>query len=365
MKILFLSTATGQGHNSAASAVKEYFEENGCETVLGDILNCGNTKASGTVSNIYSNITIHIPKFFGFVYHLGELISSPKVKSVIYLINGFKAKALLEIINKENPDAIVCPHLFAGETVTKLRRKYKIMIPAFFISTDYTCSPFDEETELDYYIIPHKDLFDEFSGKGIPYEKLVPFGIPVAEKFRTKLDKTAARDEFGLTAEHVYTVMGGSMGFGNLDVLAKELLARDKDSQIAVVCGHNKKAFDKLSGIKNVVPFEYTDKVNVLMDAADVLLTKPGGLSSSEAINKNVPIVFTPPIPGCETMNSIFFKKHGVAYTAKNSSEAADMALELVNNKEKAQKMLKAQREFQVCDARNEIGKYILDHLRG
>lgn len=361
MKVLILSTATGQGHNTASESIKEYLDSQGCETVIMDVLKSTDKDVSSPISRLYANITVHIPWFFGLIYHLGELVSSSKRRSPIFYLNALYADSLYKKIAALNPNVIVCPHLFGAQVITKIREKYNLKTPTVAIATDYTCSPFTEETRLDVYIIPAKELKDEFVKKGIPPEKVVPIGIPVKSRFRNSTPKDEARKIFGLTAKHVFVIMGGSMGYGKMDKLASELLRRDPEAQVAVLCGHNEKLYKRLLNKPNVVPFEYIDDVDIIMDAADVLLTKPGGLSCTEALVKRVPIVFTCPIPGCETKNAEFLSSLGMAISVKSARKAADAAINLLRNSVNVQRMIETQNKYIDRHTAQKIGNLIIE----
>ncbi len=360
LKCLFLSTATGQGHNSAAAAIAEYMKTQGCKTEFLDILNLGKRDYSRPVSKLYANITVHTPLFFKALYLAGERVSSSRRRSPIYYLNALCAGRLLKEIQRIRPDVIACTHIFSAQAVTCLREKYGLKIPAAGVATDYTCIPFWEESRLDAYVIPAPALTDEFAEKGIPRGKIIPIGIPVRAQFQKKLPKQEARAEFGLTAGRIFVVMGGSMGYGDLRGLARELLAAVPDSQVAVLCGNNPKKLRDLTGAANVIPFEYIDTVGDLMDSADVILTKPGGLSSTEALVKRIPTVLTRPIPGCEQRNAEYLASLGAAAYAGGNREAAREARRLACDPAAAAKMIQAQEKYIAPGADRQIGDFLM-----
>lgn len=364
MKLLLLSTATGQGHNSASDSIKEYLDSKGCETLAMDVLKCGKKNTSLRASRLYTYVTVYLPDFFGLIYRLGDFISSSRRRSPVFYLNSLYAGSLYKKITDFKPDVIVCTHLFGAQAVTYIREKYGLRIPAVGIMTDYVCIPFWEETRLDKYIIPARELVGEFVKKGIPEEKIVPIGIPVKARFKNSGSKQEARAKFNLSGGHVFAIMGGSMGFGRIVRLSTELLRAVPDAKVAVVCGSNKNLYKKLCGIKNVFAFEYIDNVNELMDAADVLLTKPGGLSSTEAAVKRVPIVFTSPIPGCEEKNAEFLCRRGMAVSAGNVDKAVAAASRLLFDPAAVNKMLDAQKRYISGDAAEKIGDFLLGLLR-
>ncbi|MDR3552290.1 MAG: glycosyltransferase [Clostridia bacterium] len=363
MKVLILSTKTGEGHNSASKAVADYINTRGdCEAVVADILKSGNKNVSGSVSNTYAFVTTYIPWFFRFLYSLGALISSPKHHSPIYYLNSLYSKELMRKIGEIGPDVILCPHIFSAQAITYLKLVCGLETPAAGLVTDYTCSPFWEETRLEKYVIPSRVLREEFIKKGIPAEKLAPIGIPVCSRFKSRRSKQEARAAFGLSAEHVFVIMGGSMGYGRIPQLAGAIHERMPDAQVVAVCGNNRNLAEKMraQAPENLVVMDFVDDIEVLMDAADVLLTKPGGLSSTEALTKRVPIVLTDPIPCGEEMNARFLSSLGVAVFKPNIRDAADAAVALVRAPEGAAAMLRAQEEYFDRDTDIHVGELLI-----
>ncbi len=360
MKALILSTKTGQGHNSASHALKASLEAKGHEAVVADILKSGKKNVSAPVSAMYDNLILHMPTVFGALYHAGELVSSSKYHSPIYYLNSIYCERLYNGIEKIAPQAIVCPHIFSAQAITRMREKYGVNIPAIGIVTDYTCSPFWEETRLDAYIIPAPQLADEFVKRGLPAHKLHPLGIPISPRFKKKVSREEARRAFSIQAEKVFVVFGGSMGYGCIPEVVEGLVKRQPDAQVAAVCGSNKKLYYSLKGIKNVLPFEYIENVDVLMDAADVLITKPGGLSATEAMAKRLPIVFSLPIPGGEERNAEFLTSIGAAVYARKPEAAVNAAADLIQNPDRCAEMMKAQAKYINNHADDDIAKLLI-----
>lgn len=362
MKFLILSTATGQGHNSASLAVRECLEARGCRAEVLDVLKLRNSKTSRHVSCLYADVTVHVPYLFGLLYRAGMSLSRPGGCSPIFFLNTFYAKQLCSKICTYRPDVIVCPHIFSAQAVTWLRRKSGLTVPAVGLVTDYTCIPFWEESALDSYIIPSASLAAEFIQRGIPADRLVPIGIPVRSQFLRHTQKSEARQRLGLSLSgYIFLVMGGSMGYGNLAALAEGLLSAVPGSRVVALCGNNIPLFRKLSSMSHcITPLCYTEKVGLYMDAADVVLTKPGGLSSTEAIAKHIPTVLTHPIPGCEQQNAAFLARHGAAIFADSISRAVLEACHLALDKEAARKMAEAQEQFYPADTDSRIADYLI-----
>lgn len=361
MKFLILSTSTGQGHNSAAAALKESLESCGCEAAVMDVLKSGKKNVSDRVSGMYTSVTLHFPALFRFLYHLGEVVSSPRRRSPIYYLNALYAPELYQKIRAQKPDCIVCTHIFSAQAVTRVCERYGLKIPTAGVMTDYTWSPFWEETRLDAYIIPVPELTEEFASRGMPRGKLKPVCIPVRARYRRSGSKEEARRKLGFSEKPLLVLMGGSMGYGRILALALALRDGFPGAQIAVLCGGNKKLIRKLKEVKGIRSFEYTENVDVFMDAADVLLTKPGGLTSSEALAKRVPLVLTCPIPGCEEKNAALLHKLGAAAWAAGVPEAVREAKRLLENPADAEKMLRAQEEHFARENTEKAARFLME----
>lgn len=352
MKVLLLTTATGQGHNSAASALSGRLRERGCEPVTKDILKSGRRNVSARVSGTYTAMVRHVPWFFGGLYHLGERVSSSRMHSPIYYLNSLYSDSFRRRLGEIAPDLIVCPHIFSAQALTFLREKGLSRTPAVAVMTDYTWSPFWEETRLDRYYIPSPLLREEFISHGIPAEKIVPTGIPVDAGFASEADRSAARQALRLAPDHpVFLCMGGSMGVGDMVHVCRELEARVPEAQILAVCGSNRRLCERITGMPGVRAFSYTDQVEQMMTAADVLITKPGGLTITEAAVRRLPMVLTGPIPGGETYNARFFSRLGMAAYAVRPEEAARQASELAADPGRTQAMRRAQQRYVPEDA--------------
>ncbi|MCK9302697.1 MAG: hypothetical protein PHU62_07480 [Bacteroidales bacterium] len=356
MKVLILSCDTGEGHNSAAHAFLEYLQICHIDGEIADTLGLISTNISQKASDLYVFSTR--TSLFKVLYKAGELVSDTnrnKIKSPVYLANKLYCDKLLDYIIKNGYDAIVCTHIFPAEALTALRRAKKLVnVPILFIMTDYTSIPFIEETELDYYIAPHEHLIEECVQKGIPRNKLYPYGIPVKQCFYARQPKMPARMEckelFGNNIDenkYWFMIMSGSMGFGNIQLLVDDIITK-YNVELFLVCGNNKTLKNNLqkryTADSNINIIGFTDKVAVLMDSCDVLFTKPGGLSSTEAAAKGIPIIHTAPIPGCETRNALFFHYHGMSYSTTDIAEQVNRALNICEDINQRNKMIYLQR---------------------
>lgn len=365
MKVLILSSSTGGGHNAAGAAVQEALQNAGHEAVMMDMFLLSSARTARTVGQCYVTVARTFPHLFGFIYKLGGLISSSRRKSPVYYANGLMAKKLEAYLAENQYDAIVMPHLFPAETITYMKKHHMEVPLCVAVATDYTCIPFWEETSCDYYILPHEDLEDEYIKKGIPEQKLIPFGIPTKEAFCQAFDKRAAKRKLHLPEDKpMYLIMSGSMGFGKIHLFAYELMHRLKDGeQVVIICGTNKKLKRTLKRQFFHTPgmhiIGYTNHVADFMAACDVIYTKPGGLTSTEALNMQIPIVHTAPIPGCENRNRDFFVSRGMSIAAERIGTQVKQGKLLVENTDVRNGMKSAQKANRHPDAAKEICRFL------
>ncbi|MCI8465740.1 MAG: glycosyltransferase [Lachnospiraceae bacterium] len=352
MKALILSCNTGQGHNAAGKALKEEFLRRGIPCDMLDALRFARPKTSRRASGAYIKTTTKFPEAFGAVYKVAGKISSDKRKSPVYYANTLYGRKLYRYIQKGGYDCIVMPHLFPAEAVTYIKKHYPLSAACFFVATDYTCIPFTEETKMDAYFIPNDELTIEYAERGISPKRLVPAGIPVSKRFWEKQDKRETRMGLGIGAEGpVVLIMTGSMGFGNVSAMATVIeQGLPEEGRVVILGGNNQKLKERLRkefrGNKKVLVLDFTTQADLYMDICDVLVTKPGGLTSTEAASKGIPMVHSSPIPGCETKNAAFFSGHGMSVLGGNEKEVGARVLELLKNKAAVRNMIEAQKHY-------------------
>lgn len=309
-KVLILSCGTGGGHNTAAKAVQEELISKGIKADFIEYLDIVNPKIKDKVNNLYIKSTIGKGKIFKKVYGLGRIYQKTNLKSPVYLLNSFSKKKLYDYIKNNNYRYVITTHLFASQALTAIKMEHDIHFMQ--IATDYVSIPFWEETNPDYFVIPSKELENDFTKKGINKEILKPYGIPVKKEFREKYDKEEYRKKLNLEENKKYIIiLNGSMGFGNVIELVKKLERELKDVNLIVSCGNNNDLLEKLkndySNNKKIITLPYTDNLSMYIKSSDIVLSKPGGLTSTEVATLRKPFIHIMPIPGCENYNANFF----------------------------------------------------------
>ncbi len=370
MNILLLSCKTGGGHDAAANALKEQFEMLGHTAFVFDYLTLAGEKVAKRVANAYVKTVQKAPSIFGIVYKLGMFISKKTRKSPIYRINKKMSKYLEEYLNENHYDAIIMTHLYPAETLTYMKRQ-KIKIPyTYGVLTDYTLTPFWEETDCDEYIIPHSSLIEECVKRGLDESKLHPFGIPFSPRIVLPINQQDAKISLSLDVnKKTILLIGGSMGAGKMVKLAKSFNQSSDLSklQIIMICGNNKKVYDKLNkkycNNSAFKIFGHSNKIPMFMKAADIIYTKPGGLTSTEAAASRTPIVLTYPIPGCETSNKEFFTDLNMAVSSNNSKGLVKVGLELLKDSKNNESMINSQKLNINENATSNIVKYIINDI--
>ena len=351
-KILMLSCSTGEGHNSAARAVQSVLEKEGVACVMADPVAFQSKRMEHLVSALYNNTIRKRPQVFGAVYKLGDIYSNSKLPSPVYWANAHYSEALREYILQEGFDAVICSHLYGMEAMTALKKRNHFEIPCYGIVTDYTCIPFLKETQMDGYFVPNEETKQELMEGGHSEDTIFVSGIPVDESFQNHCSLEKARKELDIPMDRkVFLVMTGGVGCENMEGLCDKLLeqAGEKDLFL-VLTGNNQRLKDRLDEKYGDRPIfrtvSFTRQVPLYMAASNVLLSKPGGLSSTEAAVANIPLVHIHAIPGCETCNARYFSEAGMSLWAKNNEEAALNAVTLAYDAEFSSCMKAAQREL-------------------
>ena len=366
MRLLILSCNTGEGHNSAAKALKDCFSEQNINCDIKDALAFWSPEKSKLISKGHVFIYRKLPKLFGVSYRFEEN-HPPKDgnESLIYELVIKGCESLYEFLSDNSYDAVICTHVFSAMMMTELKKRRRCGIKSYFVATDYTCSPGVNQTAMDAYFIPHKKLTDEFAENGIPKHKLIPSGIPVRKDFYSKTDSESAKKSLSLPqGKKIALLMCGSMGCGPIKTLAEYLPQQiPSDSMLVVICGNNLKLYKTLTkyplpGNMRVVGF--TSRMPLYMDAAELILTKPGGLSTTEAAIKALPMIFIDAVPGCETKNYEFFLQNGCADMRDSVLELCDTVCDYLENPDKLKAMSNTlENEFSGC-ASQTIREYIL-----
>lgn len=359
MKVLILSANTGGGHNSTAHSIGEQLNLLNIEYEIADTLAFISEKVSDFISWGHSYVYRKLPRLFGFGYRYEEKHPA----RFIYEQCARGVDALYEKVTAEGFDTIVCVHVFSGVMVTEMRRRYPIQISSYFVATDYTCSPGVSEMDLDGYFIPHRMLLGEFIRSGITADKLHATGIPIASAFYDEDDKALMRSALKLPEDgKVILLSCGSMGCGQLEKNARLLYSQlPEDTTLIVLCGKNEKLYETLIpyATDRLRILRFTENIAMYMSAADIYITKPGGLTTSEAIAKRLPMIFVDAVPGLETRNFDFLIHNGVACGTKSWRQVFGLLEKMLTHPEELEKQVEAMKQFTAHNAAEQICRHI------
>ncbi|MGN0494226.1 MAG: glycosyltransferase [Acutalibacteraceae bacterium] len=352
MKAIILSCGTGGGHNAAGLAIKEELERRGHTALMLNPYSLKSERTKRIINQVYIKTVQKAPRVFGAVYALGNAYRRLPFRSPVYFANGGMAKRLDVFFKVEKPDIVIMPHVFPAEIITNMKSRGMSVPKTVFVSTDYTCVPFTEETNCDIYITPQEDLNSEFEMRGIVRERLKPLGIPVSRRFTETSSREQAAGLLGLDSDKRYIlVSGGSMGAGRLVFAIKVLYDKfkaDENTRIIVICGSNEWLYKQLSKRyrNKIIPVRYTDKMAEYMRVSDIYITKPGGLSSTEGAAMGVPMVHIMSIPGCETANMRYFGEHGMSIPVKRLGKSLSAAADGLSASSAAEEMTEKQKKY-------------------
>jgi processive 1,2-diacylglycerol beta-glucosyltransferase len=337
MKLLVLYVSVGTGHMKAAEALRESIEKhfNGWTVDIFDTLKYINPIVDKIVVNSYLGALKRNPKLYSRLYTASGTGTS--IYDISKAFNKLLSFRLKNLIKEYAPSAIVCTHPFPMQMLSSLKEKKQLNIPAVAVLTDYVVHSLWLDSGMDAFIVANEMMKTEMINRGIPSNIIFPFGIPVSPKFQIKTNKKCLLSELGLDNKFTVLVMGGGMGFGNIESTIDSLLKCDIDMQIIAVTGTNKKLKYQLehsakNSNKKVLIFSYTDRINELMDISDLLITKPGGMTVSEALVKGLPIFIISPIPGQEEGNASYLIRSGVASRVDSYAQLIEVLSRVAND---------------------------------
>lgn len=351
MEALILSCGTGGGHNMAGKAVADELKNRGHTVTFMDPYQLVGKNTADHVGNLYIKLVQRSPKVFGWFYSMGESYRKFSIHSPVYWANGKVAAAMQQYLDEHHYDCIIMTHMFPAHILAHL--KNSMALPkTVLVATDYTCIPFMEETDCDYYVVPAPDLSGEFSSKGIPIEKILPYGIPVGRDFTAKYGKDEARARLGLLSGEKYILLsGGSIGAGQMAetvMVLERFLRENKDCHLLILCGKNRNLYRRLNRKyachAQIQVMESTPQMADYMKACDLFITKPGGLSSTEAAACGIPLIHISPIPGCEQQNADYFVEHGMSVFVGNPEKELLSAVHTLRQGSSFYSMASAQR---------------------
>jgi processive 1,2-diacylglycerol beta-glucosyltransferase len=338
MKALVIYATAGAGHRKAAEAIAKELKASGItETVLVDSLAYTNRFYQHSYSQTYTFLITHAPWLWAIFFGMLDIPALlPLFQGLRRLFNTLNAWPLERYLRNEKFDYIFSTHFFPNEVAGYLKRSKKITATVVCSVTDFDVHRIWLARGIDYYTVATPWSKQKLISLGVAAEQIVVSGIPTDRKFSQPKDIVALKRRLGLR-DDVFTVLvaTGSFGIGPIE----EILYSLNDFQVLVVCGHNQNLYQRLSqankGLAKI--FGLVDNMDELMAVSDVIVTKPGGLSISEALVCGLPMIFFNAIPGQETNNIRVLLEQGVGVSGLSIAEMVRMLQDLRASPEKIQ----------------------------
>lgn len=366
--ILIFYGSYGGGHLSAAKSIKSYIESNytNCNVTMLDCIEYINKYVNKVSTSAYKELAKKAPWAWKQVYKDSRNGALAKISTAS---NKVMAHKLFGLISEINPDIIISTHPFSTQMCGYLKKKEKMNIPVATILTDYKIhEQWLEFSEYqDYFFVSNEQMKLDMINKEIDESKIFVTGIPVSERFLKEYDRTAICKEFKLNPENevVLFFAGGEFGIGRNTtiIMLKALIRLFSKLQIVAISGKNPKMNEKFNEIventesnERVKVLEFTDRVPELMSISKFVITKPGGLTITESLASNLPILIINPIPGQEEENAEFLEENGAGIWIKENSNIARHLKTLYRNpeilpnmREKAEKLAKPHSTEEIC----------------
>jgi processive 1,2-diacylglycerol beta-glucosyltransferase len=368
-KVLILTASTGDGHNEAAESLVDAFAANNYNAIKFDFLKSSSQLWNAFVVGGYKLLTFNCPKLYGNLYRFSNFNAFNRIIPSI-LLKSIE-EGLLSEINRHNPDIIVGTHAFAVTIVSKLKKKSLINVPFVSIVTDFKAHGSYIDDEVDAYITGSEYTRLNMFSSDVPEYKIFPYGIPIRKDFLSNKDfKDKLPNEY-----FSVLLMGGGMGLKFITPVLKKLTENGHKLNIVVVCGKNKllkealdKEYTRKIINKKVHILGFTRNIPELMNEADVIITKPGGLTVSEAIAKGLPMLLPYAIPGQEQENMSFLFSKGAAVDMRKIDNFNDVLNNLIEHPERLDEIRKnLNKIFKDYSIENivELSNHLIKHDKG
>ncbi|HEX2952419.1 MAG TPA: glycosyltransferase [Bacillota bacterium] len=361
-RILILSASIGAGHVKAAEALCQSYVANfSGEACNLDFFRYSTPLISRWVEQAYYLVTKHTPAVYKLLYEIEDRPNSP-IKKVEAYIGLKKYRAMIE---SYRPDAIICTHFLPAAVASYMYPKYPI--PNGVVLTDYISHPMWVHANNQMFFVAHEGMVEELKNLGVAEEKVKVTGIPIRPMFSQCLDKRSLREKLHLDPDlPLILLMSGGNAIGPLDEAAEALAKVNGEFQVVAITGRNRKYFHELKHVFSQTHLRgrvlgFIDNIHEWMAASDLLISKAGGLTVSEALASGLPMLLIRPTPGQEDGNTRFLTDAGAGIYLKNLSELQDAVENLIKNPEILVAMGKQARSIARPNAATEILQTMLE----
>lgn len=361
MRTLILSGPGSEGQRAASRALRQAFLERGDACLIVGALELLGRHPSATQQRAMEQALI-TPRAFAFLSAGASFVRTGKPKSPVYEVNARYAEHLRTLLMEGEFDSILCLHRYAAEAVSHVRKKLAFSARCCFVSCDYACMPFLEETKLDYCFTPHGSFRDVYAARGIAPGKLVASGIPLPEDWFISENKADARARLNLPQSMpCYLIPYAEDPVSAVEAML--LALRGENGRVCVVSPDGappKSPFvARFSGEVRVVVMDETDPFALYCAACDVMLTSPSGPLSAYAAAVGMPLVHLPASDAFESQTAQFFSQRGMSLTAPDDESCARLALSLTKNSAQRDAMRQIQQAEAIANGARSIVRFL------
>ncbi|MEZ0228556.1 MAG: glycosyltransferase [Planctomycetota bacterium] len=369
-EVLILHATCGGGHKAAARALEKAFRE--ADPTLAVEVYDALDGMNGTSRKLYTGsfeVTVaHAPAVYGAVFSMTRnLDRSPVFRAARAASNRLQCDKLVDLLRARQPRAIVCTHFMPLEVALREKRAGRISAPIYAVVTDYVAHGFWRQAQADVTFCPPGRAAADLVLGGVPEERIEKTGIPIDPAYAKAYDRTAAKKRAGLPLTRpTILLLAGGAGMGPLVQVLRETARRVRETaEIVVVCGKNEqlKAECARAALDLPAPIRvlgFVDPIADLLQAADVVVTKPGGLTTSECLALGKAIVFYEAAPGQESANARYACDRDAAVDGTSPEGAANAASLLARSPALRERLSARARRIARPDAAREIAKTVL-----
>lgn len=366
-RVLLLYISETSGHHCASIAIENALHrlEPSIKTLNINSFNYTNPILEKVINRAYMGVIKRAPEIWDYLYDNPKVLkNTQKLRELIHKFNTGKLKSLLD---EFVPNCIVCTQAFPCGMVADYKKSFALDIPIMAVLTDYAPHSYWIYGNVDRYVVPSQETANKLIMNGIHPSRVVNFGIPIDSKFEKAYDGDAVFEELSLRKDvPTVLIMGGTQGLGPIRELVKMLDRSTSNFQMIVAAGANKKLHKWLSEKarkmnKRAVILGYATNIDELMQISTVIITKPGGVTTAEALAKGIPMLIINPLPGQEAMNTRFLLKEGVAVKAEIPEDVPVILDELLYNQNKLGLMREKALALSKPDSAVNIAKLILE----
>jgi processive 1,2-diacylglycerol beta-glucosyltransferase len=369
--ILVLSASVGAGHLRAAQAVELAIRQLDPTAMVEnmDVLTLTNAAFRRLYGKAYLDLVNRAPHVLGYFYDLMDRPVSPRRKSdrLRYLVERLNLAAFVKYLEQQVWDVVVNTHFLPAEMLAHLRSQERFRAPHFTVTTDFETHRLWVNQPCDLYFTATQESAKNLEHWGVPPESLVVSGIPVHPAFsRLKPRQQCLQNQQLQGDRPVILQLSGGFGVGPVELLLKRLLEVTTPVEVVVVAGRNEELRRRLELVQppprhRLVVVGYTEHMDELMTAADVVVSKPGGLTTSEALACGAAMAVVNPIPGQESRNSDFLLENGAALKINNLATLPFKLDQVLSDSQRLAQLKRNAKRLGRPKAAFEVARYALD----